>query len=158
MKGYPAKTPMEDGYKVVVWDPAQAYNPALEEDRVALDYLAATYARYRDLRSNPRAEDMPWDSAPNSDDEKGVCRLCRRGPKSYGSAHCRVLLPVASVDARRELFCNACLFPLLYRVKSHTYHKMGLAYPCTTCVECSHWYQLGCCSPVRKVVRARTPT
>ena len=58
-KGYPAKTPMEDGYKVVVWDPAQAYNPALEEDRVALDYLAATYARYRDLRSNPCAENMP---------------------------------------------------------------------------------------------------
>ena len=122
---------------------------------MALDYLAATYACYRDLWSNPRAEDMPWDSAPDSDDEKGVCRLCCRGPESYGSAHCQVLLPVAGVDTRRELFCNACLFPLLYQVKSCTYHKTGSAYPCTTCVKCS---QLGCCSPVRKVVRARTPT
>ena len=58
-KGYPAKTPIKDGYKVVVWDPAQAYNPALEEDHVALDYLAATYACYRDIWSNLCAEDMP---------------------------------------------------------------------------------------------------
>ena len=113
-KSYPAKTPMEDSYKVVIWEAAQAYNPALEEDHVALDYLAATYARYRDLWSNPHAEDMPWDSAPDSDNEKGVCRLCCRGPESYGSAHCRVPLPVASVNAYHELFCNACLFPLLY--------------------------------------------
>ena len=55
---------------------------------MALDYLAATYACYRDLWSNPRAEDMPWNSVPDSDDEKGVCGLCCRGPKSYGSAHC----------------------------------------------------------------------
>ena len=113
-KSYSAKTPMEDGYKVVVWDPAQAYNPALEEDHVALDYLAATYARYWDIRSNPHAENMPWNSAPDPDDEKGVCRLCCHRHESYGSAHCQVLLPVASVDARRKLFCHTCLFLLQF--------------------------------------------
>ena len=54
VKGYSAKTPMEDGYKVVVQDPAQAYNPALEDDCVALDYLAATYACFQDIQFNPR--------------------------------------------------------------------------------------------------------
>ena len=88
MKGYPVKTPMEDGYKVVIWDATQAYNPALEEDCVALDYLATTYACFQDIQSNPRAEDMPWDSAPTPDDEKGVCRLCQCRHESYGSAHC----------------------------------------------------------------------
>ena len=87
-KSYPAKTPMEDGYKVVVWDAAQAYNPALEEDCVALDYLATTYACFQDIQSNPRTEGMPWNSAPNPDDEKGVCRLCHHEHESYGSAHC----------------------------------------------------------------------
>jgi len=87
-KGYSAKTPLEDGYKVVIWDTIKAYNPAVEEDHVALDYLATTYACFQDIQSNPRAEDMPWDSTPAPADEKGVCRLCQRGHKSYGPTHC----------------------------------------------------------------------
>ena len=48
-KSYPAKTPLEDGHKVVVWDVAKAYNPVLEEDHVLLDYLATTYTRFWDI-------------------------------------------------------------------------------------------------------------
>ena len=45
-KSYSAKTPLEDDYKIVVWDATKAYNPALEKDCVALDYLAATSVRH----------------------------------------------------------------------------------------------------------------
>ena len=139
---------------MVVWDTTKTYNPALEKDCVVLNYLATTYARFRDIQSNPHTEDMPWDSAPAPDDEKGVCRLCHRGHKSYSSAHCQVLLFVAGVDDHHKLFCHACLFSLQFRAKSRTYQMMGSAYPCTMCVKCS---QLGCCSPALRVGKARTP-
>ena len=58
-KGYPVKTPLEDSYKVVIWDATKAYNPALEEHCVELDYLATTYARFQDIQSNPCTKDMP---------------------------------------------------------------------------------------------------
>ena len=114
VKGYPAKTPLKDSYKVVIWDATKAYNPALEKDCVALNYLATTYVCFWDIQSNPSTEDMPWDSAPAPADEKGVCRLCQRGHESYSPTHCRVLLPVASVDNCHELFCHACLFLLQF--------------------------------------------
>ena len=44
MKGYSVKTPLEDSYRVVTWNATQAYNPAVEEDYVVLNYLATTYA------------------------------------------------------------------------------------------------------------------
>jgi len=112
MKGYSVKTLLEDGYKVVVWDATKAYNPAVEEYCVALDYLATTYTHLQDIQSNPCTEDMPWDSAPAPADEKGVCRLCKRRHESYSAAHCQLLLPVAGVDNCHELFCNTCLFPV----------------------------------------------
>ena len=58
-RGYPTKTPLENSYKVVIWDAMKAYNPALEADHVELDYLAATYAHLQDIQSNPRTENMP---------------------------------------------------------------------------------------------------
>ena len=142
-KVYSVKTPLEDSYKVVVWDTTKAYNPALEEDCVALDYLAATYACFQDIWSNPRAEDMPRDSAPTPDDEKGVCRLCQRGHKSYGPTHCPVLLFMAGVNDCRELFCHGCLFSLQFQAKSCTYQMMGSAYLCAMCVKCSQLVPAG---------------
>ena len=87
-RGHPVKTPLEDSYKVVVWDTIKAYKPALEADHLELDYLAATYACLQDIQSNPHAEDMPWDSTPAPADEKGVCELCKHRHNSYSPAHC----------------------------------------------------------------------
>ena len=153
-RGYSAKTPLEDSYKVVVRDATKAYNLALEAHHVELDYLAATYTCLQDIQSNSCTEDMPWDSTPAPANKKGVCRLCKRRHKSYGPTHSQVLLPMASVDEHHELFCNTCLFPVELQAKSRMYHMMGSAYPCAVCVKCS---QLGCCSPVLRVRKARTP-
>jgi len=112
------KTPLEDGYKVVIWDVTKAYNPALEEHCVELDYLAATYTCFQDIQSNSHTENMPWNSAPAPANEKGVCRLCQWGHESYSPAHCQVLLPMAGVDDCHKLFCHACLFSLQFRAKS----------------------------------------
>ena len=88
-RSYLTKTPLEDGYKVVIWNTTRAYNPALEEHCVELDYLAATsYACFWDIQSNPCAENMPWDSAPGPANKKIVCRLCQHGHEFYGPTHC----------------------------------------------------------------------
>ena len=119
-----------------------------------LNHLATAYAHFWDIQFNLHAEKMPWDWAPALADKKGVYRLCMHGHKSYGAAHCWVLLFVAGVDNHCELFCNTCLFSVELKTKSRMYHLVGSAYPCSTCVECS---QLACCFSVFGVGKARTP-
>ena len=43
-KGYSTKTPLENDYKVVIWDAEKAYDPKVKADHLELDYLAVTYA------------------------------------------------------------------------------------------------------------------
>lgn len=118
-------------------------DPSVEDELESLHSMTVSYARYLDIRANPNAGKMPWDSAPAPLADPGaICSFCVRGPEKYTDACQRVILPVSGCEGRREVFCQECLFPMQL-TKGDVYAPSLSAFPCAVCVGCKFLTPVG---------------